>query len=108
MRFGATFEEDKRGNKRFENLIYTLTAAEAFNKNLVKGVIAHIEKNDSGKNALLELIEIEGSRGALEAKFILKESGKKSSYKLKIKDSLGKIHSQISNLFIEKINKKER
>ena len=53
-----TFEEDKKGNKKFENLVYTLTATEAFNKNLVKGVIGYIEKNEGGKNTIIELSNI--------------------------------------------------
>ena len=107
LRFGATFEEDKKGNKKFENLIYILTAAEAFNNNLVKGVIGYIEKNESGKNALIELINIEGSGKNIEAVFIVKEAKKKNTYKLKVKDSLEKLHSTIDNLFIEKMNKSE-
>ena len=102
LRFGATFDEDKKGNKKFENLIYTLTAAKAFNNNLVKGVIGYIEKNESGKNALVELINLDGK----EATFVLKE-GKKKSFKLGVKDSLGIIHPAIDGLFIEKMNKSE-
>ena len=102
LRFGATFDEDKKGNKKFENLIYTLTAARAFNDNLVKGVIGYIEKNESGKNALVELINLDGK----EATFVLKE-GKKKSFKLGVKDSLGIIHPAIDGLFIEKMNKSE-
>ena len=102
LRFGATFDEDKKGNKKFENLIYTLTAAKAFNNNLVKGVIGYIEKNESGKNALVELINLDGK----EATFVLKE-GKKKSFKLGVKDSLGIIHPAMEGLFIEKMNKSE-
>jgi len=103
LRFGATFEEDKKGNKKFENLIYTLTAAEAFNNNLVKGVIGYIEKNESGKNALIELINLDGK----EASFVVKENKHKNTYKLNNKDSLRKLHSAIDNLYIEKMNKSE-
>jgi len=100
LRFGATFEE-------FENLIYTLTAAEAFTKNLVKGVIGYIEKNDAGKNALIELVNIEGSGKSIEAIFKLKEEKKVKTFKLKEKESLSKIHNSINNLYIEKMNKNE-
>ena len=103
LRFGATFEEDKKGNKKFKNLIYTLTAAEAFNNNLVKGVIGYVEKNEGGKNALIELINLDGK----EAIFIVKEDKKKDTYKLKVKDSLRKLHLAIDNLYIEKMNKSE-
>jgi len=103
LRFGATFEEDKRGKRKFENLIYSLSAAEAFNNNLVKGVIGYIEKNESGKNALIELINLDGK----EATFIVKEYKNKKTYKLKMKDNLGKVHSAIDNLYIEKMNKSE-
>lgn len=96
LRFGATFEE-------YENLIYTLTAVDAFNQNLVKGVISYVEKSDSGKNALIELIDLDGK----EAKFKVVEGKTSKVVPLIKKESLGKLHSEIHDLFIEKMNKSE-
>jgi len=47
LRYGATFKE-------YENLVYTLTAVDSFNRNLVKGVIGHITEFESGKNAIVK------------------------------------------------------
>ena len=96
IRFGATFTE-------YENLVYTLTAAEAFNQNLVKGVIGYVEKSEAGKDALVRLIDLDGK----EAKFEVIEGKKKFTKILARKDSLGMLHPEIGDLFIEKLNKSE-
>jgi len=96
LRFGATFKE-------YENLIYTLTAVDAFNKNLVKGVIAHIEEFDSGKNVFVRLVNTDGR----EATFELVDNNNRTKIKLAKKDSLEKIHSAMQGLIIEKLNKSE-
>ena len=99
LRFGATFEDHK-----FENLIYTLTAVEAFNRNLVKGVIGYVEEFEEGKNVLVRLINTDGK----EATFELIEDGKKKKrFKLTKRESLEKIHPHMQELFIEKLNKTE-
>ena len=46
LRYGATFQG-------YENLIYTLTAVDSFNRNLVKGVIGHITEFNAGENAIV-------------------------------------------------------
>jgi type III restriction enzyme len=96
IRFGATFKE-------YENLIYTLTAVDAFNQNLVKGVIAYIEEFEQGKNVFVRLINTDGK----EATFELVDNRKKTKFKLSKKDELKKIHSNLTGLFIEKLNKTE-
>ena len=106
LRFGATFEEDKKGNKKFDNLIYTLTATDAFNKNLVKGVIGYIEKNESGKNAIIKLIDIKKDGSKYIAEFKNIENNK--IYKIQHKSNLGLIIQDESiNLYIDKINSTE-
>ncbi len=94
LRYGATFKE-------CENLIYKLTAVDAFNRNLVKGVIGHITEFDNGKNAILKFISSDGK----EATFELIENGKRITSKLSKKENFQKVHPQISNLYIEKLNK---
>jgi len=94
LRYGATFQE-------YENLVYSLSAVDAFNKNLVKGVIGHITEFESGKNAFVKFVDSDGK----EATFELVEGGKKRSVKIAQKESFEKIHPEMSELFIEKLNK---
>lgn len=94
LRYGATFQS-------YENLIYTLTAVDSFNRNLVKGVIGHIAEFDSGKNAIVKFIDSDGT----EASFELNENDKRKTVKLKKKDSLQTIHSEMSDLSVENLNK---
>ncbi|MBS0647566.1 MAG: type III restriction-modification system endonuclease, partial [Verrucomicrobia bacterium] len=94
LRYGATFQG-------YENLIYTLTAVDSFNRNLVKGVIGHITEFESGKNAIVKFIDSDGT----EASFELSENDKRKTVKLKKKDSLQTIHSEMSDLTIENLNK---
>ena len=96
IRFGATFTG-------YENLVYTLTAAEAFNQNLVKGIIGYVEKSEAGKEALVRLIDLDGK----EAKFEVIDGKKRFTKSLAKKDSLGMLHAEIGDLFIEKLNKTE-
>ncbi|AYQ57120.1 hypothetical protein MS2017_1432 [Bathymodiolus thermophilus thioautotrophic gill symbiont] len=95
FRYGATF------NENYENLLYQLTAVESFNKNLVKGVIAHIEKFSDGKNCFVTLKKTNGT----EAEFELNLAGKKTTHKLLKKDSLKAIHPEMTGLTIENLNK---
>jgi len=94
IRYGATFKE-------YENLVYTLTAVDSFNRNLVKGVIGHITEFESGKNAIVKFVNSDGK----EASFELLENGKKKTIKISKKESFKKVHSEMTDLFIENINK---
>lgn len=113
LRYGATFPEKELKQKNslgktvrvtvkdYHNLVYTLTAVDSFNKNLVKGVIGHVAEFDAGKNALIKLISLTGT----EAKFELIEGTKKSTRTLSKKDNLSKIHVAMEGLTIENMNK---
>ena len=94
LRYGATFQE-------YENLIYKLTAVDAFNKNLVKGVIGHITEFKNGENAVVKLINTDGQ----EAKFELTENNKSITKSLAKRGSLEIIHQAMSDLFIESMNR---
>lgn len=94
LRYGATFQEN-------ENLVYTLSAVDSFNKNLVKGVIGHITEFENGKNAIVKLLGTDGN----EASFELIENGKRKTVKLVKKESLHKVHSEMNDLVIENLNK---
>jgi len=94
MRYGATFQG-------YENLIYTLTAVDSFNRNLVKGVIGHITEFESGKNAIVKFIDSDGT----EASFELIENDKRKTVTVSKKESLKKVHPEMTDLGIENLNK---
>jgi type III restriction enzyme len=111
LRYGATFPDkelkqkniltgkiEKIYEKEYHNLIYTLTAVDAFNNNLVKGIIGHITEFESGKNAVVKFINSDGT----EATFQLNDEKPVTLVK---KDSLQKIHPEMSDLGIENLNK---
>ncbi len=113
FRYGATFPEkeikvknifgkiEKRKIKDYNNLIYTLSAVDAFNKNLVKGVIGHITEFETGKNAIVKFVNSDGK----EASFEVIENNKTKHFKVAKKESLEKVHNAMTDLFIEKLNK---
>ncbi len=114
LRYGATFPEKtikhqcptthkskKITVKDYHNLIYQLSAVDAFNQNLVKGVIGHITEFEQGKNSLVKLVNTDGK----EASFELIDDNKTTNIKLINKDSLSKIHKDMQNLTIERLNK---
>ena len=94
LRYGATFKE-------YENLVYTLTAVDSFNRNLVKGVIGHITEFESGKNAIVKLNNTDGK----EATFELLEDKNKKTFKLTKKESLQRVHPAMEDLYVESLNK---
>lgn len=94
FRYGATFRDA-------ENLIYELTAVDAFNKNLVKGIRVHISEFQEGKNTILKFINSNGR----EAKFELIEGETKKLYSISKGESLEKIHNAMSELYLESLNK---
>ena len=94
LRYGATFQG-------YENLIYTLTAVDSFNRNLVKGVIGHITVFNAGENAIVKFIDSDGT----EASFELIENDRRKTVTVSKKESLKKIHPEMSDLGIENLNK---
>jgi len=94
LRYGATFQG-------YENLIYTLTAVDSFNRNLVKGVIGHITEFNAGENAIVKFIDSDGT----EASFELIENEKRNTVTVTKKESLKKVHPEMSDLGIENLNK---
>lgn len=95
IRYGATF------NNQYENLIYQLTAVDAFNQDLVKGITTYIEDFDEGNNVSLKLLETDGK----EAKFVLTDGNQKSIFNLTKGTPLSFIHEAINDLYIENLNK---
>ncbi|MBL4616928.1 MAG: type III restriction-modification system endonuclease [Robiginitomaculum sp.] len=97
LRYGATFDDD------LINLVYELTAVEAFNTDLVKGITVHTEQFDSAKNITLRLI----SSDPEEARFELNENGIKTSKKIAKKTCFESIHPEMKGLEILNMNKKK-
>lgn len=95
LRYGATFNDD------YQNLIYELNAIDAFNQDLVKGIVAHTETFESGKNAAITLKDSDGK----EASFELNIDNKKTPYKLTQGSCLSSIHNEMKGVTIEKLNK---
>ena len=95
IRYGATF------NDQYENLIYNLTAVDAFNNDLVKGITTHIEDFNQKEDVSVKLMDTDGK----EAKFELNQNGKKSTYKLITDTSLSKVHNAMHDLNIISMNK---
>jgi type III restriction enzyme len=111
LRYGATFpdKELKQKNlltnkiettltKDYHNLIYQLTAVDAFNSNLVKGIVGHITEFESGKNEVVKFIDSDGT----EATFQLNDN---KPVKLTKKDNLSIVHTEMTDLSIESLNK---
>ncbi|QCD44408.1 type III restriction/modification system, res subunit [Campylobacter mucosalis CCUG 21559] len=98
FRFGATFDNEER------NLIYKLTSAQAFNDNLVKGVKIFINDFSSNEqeNVALKLKDL----NANEATFELNENGKKREFKIAKNEAMGKIHKDLSDLYLQNLNAK--
>ncbi len=111
LRYGATFpdkeievknaftgKKEKLNVKDYHNLIYKLTAVDAFNQNLVKGIIGHITEFETGKNEIVKFIDSDGT----EATFQLNNQ---QPVVLTKKESLSKVHTEMTDLIIENLNK---
>jgi type III restriction enzyme len=114
LRYGATFPDKEIGQKNdltgkvekikvkdYHNLIYTLSAVDSFNRNLVKGIIGHVTEFEDGKNALLRFVASDGK----EATFELNDNGRKTKIKLAKKESFQAVHEVMTDLFVENLNK---
>ena len=94
IRYGATFKE-------YENLVYTLSAVDAFNRNLVKGVMGHITEFEEGKNTFVKFVNSDGK----EASFEVMGDSKKKTVKVAKKENMVKAYPTLTDLFVEKLNK---
>ena len=95
LRFGATF------NNHYENLIHELTAVDAFNQDLVKGVVTYVEEFEGGDAMAIKLKNIDSH----EVVFELTNNGYSEQFTLTQGDSLVKIHSAMAGVTIENHNK---
>jgi len=95
FRYGATFDSKE------ENLLYRLSAVDAFNQDLVKGVVTFVEEFNDGQNAIIKL----KSADAKEAIFELSENGKKSEVHIGKKESMSKVHSEMNDVIVDNLKK---
>ncbi len=95
LRYGATFDGD------LINMVNELTAVEAFNGDLVKGIVAHVERFDEGNNVTLKLTDLTGD----EAKFELDDAGRKTRHALGKGQSFETIHAEMYGLTVAAMNK---
>lgn len=93
IRYGATFGDD------YENLVYRLTAIDAFNNELVKGVNVFIEGIDGEDKATITLKDITKT----EATFELNQNDVKKTFKLAKGEHLSIIHPEIQGLYVEQL-----
>lgn len=102
IRFGATFPEKRNHEKDYQNLVYNLGSIDAFNNNLVKGVIAEYVPTDSNSNLRIKLISIKNKEKCTIQKI---EKNTKKSYELAKNDSLSIVHEDFHGVEIIGITK---
>ena len=95
FRYGATFDGKE------ENLLYKLSAVDAFNQDLVKGVVTYVEEFSDKQNILLTLKEADKDKAIFE----LSANGKKSTHTVAKKESLSKIHKEMNALTVLNLKK---
>lgn len=95
IRYGATFD-----NKE-ENLLYKLSAVDAFNQDLVKGVVTYVEEFSSGQNAIVKLKSADSNNAIFE----LIENGKKKEVVVSKKESMSKVHKEMNELIVDNLKK---
>lgn len=95
IRYGATFD-----NKE-ENLLYKLSAVDAFNQDLVKGVVTYVEEFSSGQNAIVKLKSADSNNAIFE----LIENGKKKEIIVAKKESMSKVHKEMKELIVDNLKK---
>ncbi len=98
LRYGATFPQDKKGVVQYHNLIYRLTAVDAFNDNLVKGVRVFTTEVVGDKLEKVKLLAIEKNQATFGY-------GEKK-ITLGVGESLYLLHDGIDDLTLADINKK--
>ncbi|OOH91229.1 restriction endonuclease subunit R [Pasteurellaceae bacterium 15-036681] len=98
LRYGATF------NEQYHNLIYRLTAVDAFNQDLVKGIRAYVEKVEGDSDQRIKLVGIENKQAIFELSDQDPKEKQKKLFRLEKGESLSQIHSAIHDVTIEDMN----
>ena len=95
FRYGATFDAKEK------NLLYKLSAVDAFNNDLVKGVVTYVEEFSDGQNAVVKLKSADSN----EAIFELNENGKKKEITIGKKESMSKVHGEMNDVIVDNLKK---
>lgn len=104
IRYGATFPEIKENKiilKDYENLLYNLNAAKAFNNNLVKGISKEHAQIDGISNGKIKINKIENKQVIITHI----NDNLKRQHILSVKDSLSVVDNSIKNIYIEGVTK---
>lgn len=104
IRFGATFPtitKAKTTCKDYHNLLYNLTACDAFNQNLIKGIAKEHFEPLSNKEDKVKIMSVQ-SKTAVRLNYIQKGNAVKS-FELKKGDSLSLISTELEGIVIEAI-----
>lgn len=111
IRFGATFPKitsKKNDDTRdYNNLVYNLTSAQAFNRDLVKGVSIFNPEVEGVSNTRYRLISIENKGVKANKKIRFRNEDSKVDYDFVIGESLNGMSGDFSNISIVDINKFE-
>ncbi|UXU79296.1 type III restriction-modification system endonuclease [Mammaliicoccus sciuri] len=100
IRFGATFPSHD-GKRDYKNLVYDLSSAEAFNKDLVKGVSLFNPVEEEWDNLKFTLMKIDKKNKLVK----FRNENNKQLTELNISDSLSKLDSRFSGIQVLEINK---
>lgn len=110
IRYGATFPtitigrgRNKKDIKDYNNLVYNLSAAEAFNQNLIKGIAKEHFEPLSKNNDKVKVMAI-NSKKSVKFTYVQKDKSNKS-FELKKDESLSVISEQFKGLVISGIGK---
>ncbi|MDM1545383.1 type III restriction-modification system endonuclease [Ignatzschineria indica] len=98
LRYGATF------NNEYENLLYELTAVDAFNQDLVKGITTYVEDFDLEEHVTIKLISNDSQKATFELNNYSNSKKKATRYTLSQGEKLSQIHPQMSEVYIEKLS----
>ncbi len=104
IRFGATFPTVTRAKKTFKdyhNLLYNLTACDAFNQNLIKGIAKEHFEPLSNKEDKVKIMSVQSKTG-VRLNYIQRGNTVKS-FELKKGDSLSLISTELEGIIIEAI-----
>lgn len=111
VRFGATFPLEKANKDapptpRYYHLLYRLTAVDAFNQNLVKGITVHVTEidNHKGNDDSITLLDIAPNH----AVFDVKTQGEHQQITLTKGESLRKLHPSVDDLILCGIGKTKK
>ena len=112
LRYGATFPEitvgkgkNKHSVKDYQELIYELSAADSFNKGLIKGVAKEHLELPGGKQADKKVKVLSTVKGdSANLKLITADNGSKT-FTLHVGDSLSVIDNDLDGVVVEEISK---